>query len=384
VNLITGYIKIKKIKSLYKIEALDNAKSYRKILIKTEYYELIKAVFVVIADIIAVALIFLFFSKEISSFIGNITASGFIKPNLIKYSVLIFVFFRTFEFILRLIRYNSIKNLKESDSLAEVNQEYVLILRKLDLIKILPGISTFLLLGLIMLSLMGMPLYILLIFTGFILLPVLLSIIFGIIGIKRIKKISFDDNKIDQSVVKHKIEQYENEKITGKVFGIMIVNTDFKDVKDAFNPIKILKGALSNPYSSSFLGSGKVYYPENTLLITNKRLLFIQIPMTGGNKVVEGINYSYNNLYFNRGELIKNGEEILKTNSLPQILKLAINDVLYQDINSLTLKKQKNQIIIEKSTGEKLGYSIVNREMTIEPSIKKLFKLYLKEKFIEE
>jgi len=126
------------------------------------------------------------------------------------------------------------------------------------------------------------------------------------------------------------------------------------------------------------LGSGKTYYPENTLLITNYRILLIQVPITGGNKIVGETDYVPQNFFFNRGELRQKGEELLKTNSLPQILKLATNDVLYNDIKTLTLKQ--TQIIIEKVSGEKLSYVFMDREYI--DSLKQLFQLYLKERFI--
>ena len=135
---------------------------------------------------------------------------------------------------------------------------------------------------------------------------------------------------------------------------------------------------IFKPFGMSVLGSGKTYYPENTLLITNYRILLIQVPITGGNKIVGETDYVPQNFFYNRGELSQKGEEVLKMNSLSQILKLATNDVLYNDIKTLTLKQ--TQIIIEKTAGEKLSYVFMDREYI--DSLKQLFQLYLKEKFI--
>lgn len=353
ITLIAGYIKIRKIKSIYAIGTLDNAKSYRNILITGEYYELIKAIFGVGANIISVALVFLLFSREITNFIiQNIP----LQAGLLKYSILIFVVFRLFDFIVRLLRYSWIKNLKENDDLAQVNQEYQLIGKKLELIKFIPGMSVILLI----IFLIGIPLYIPLIFGGFMLLMVVLSIV----ELQRIKNITFDNKQIDASVVQHAIAEYQDEQIAGSVFGIMKTAAGFKDV--------------FKPFGMSVLGSGKTYYPENTLLVTNYRILLIQVPITGGNKIVGETDYVPQNFFFNRSELRQQGEELLKTNSLPQILKLATNDVSYNDIKILTLKQM--QIIIEKTTGEKLSYVFMDREYI--DSLKQLFSLYLKEKFI--
>jgi hypothetical protein len=353
ITLIAGYIKIRKIKSIYAIGTIDNAKSYRNILITGEYYELIKAIFGVGANIISVALVFLLFSREITNFvIQNIP----LQTGLLKYFILIFVVFRLFDFIVRLLRYSWIKNLKENDDLAQVNQEYQLIGKKLELIKFIPGMSVILLI----VFLIGIPFYIPLIFGGFMLLMVVLSIV----ELQRIKNITFDNKQIDTSVVQHAIAEYQDEQIAGSVFGIMKTAAGFKDV--------------FKPFGMSVLGSGKTYYPENTLLVTNYRMLLIQVPITGGNKIVGETDYVSQNFFFNRGELRQQGEELLKTNSLSQILKLATNDVLYNDIKILTLKQ--TQIIIEKMTGEKLSYVFMDREYI--DSLKQVFSLYLKEKFI--
>jgi hypothetical protein len=353
ITAIAGYIKVKKVKAVYSIGTQDNAQSYRTILITSEYYELIKAVFGLAASIVSVSLIFALFSREISNFvIQNIP----IQSGLLKYFILVFVIFRLFDFIVRLVRYSWIKNLKISDDLAQVNQEYQLIGKKLELIKFIPGMSVILLI----LYLIGVPLFIPLIFGGFMLLMVVLSII----ELKRIKNISFADKKIDTSVVQHPISEYQDEQISGSVFGIMKTAAGLKDI--------------FKPFGMSVLGSGKTYYPENTLLITNYRILMVQVPITGGNKIVGETDYVPQNFFFNRGELRQKGEELLKANSLSQLLKLATNDVLYNDVKTLTLKQ--TQIIIEKLSGEKLSYVFMDREYI--DSLKQLFSLYLKERFI--
>jgi len=359
VTLIAGYIKIKEVKAIYSIETQDNVKSYRKLLITNEYWELIKSIFGVIVNGISIALIFVFFYSEISNFVvQNIPANLPIKIEGLKYIIFVFVVFRIFEFVMKLIRYNWIKNLKESDDFAQVNQEYVLIEKKLELIKFIPEMSVILL----VIFLIGIPYWIPLIFAGFMLLMVLLSII----ELKRIKNVEFDNKRIDTSIVQHKIESYQNEQVAGAVFGIMKTATGFKD--------------MFKPMGSSLLGSGKTYFPENSLLLTNYRLLIVQIPVSGGNKIVGKTDYVSQNFFFNRGEIRQKGEQMLKTNSISQFLQLATNDVLYSDIKTVTLKQTK--ITIEKLSGDKLGYVFIDKEY-IEP-LKKLLQLYLKEKFIEK
>jgi hypothetical protein len=357
VTLIAGYIKIKNLKSIWNIKTQNNAESYRTLLITVERYKMINAVFGLVSGIFSATFISLFFSNEISNFVTQNIANISISSDTLKYLIWIFVVFNSFEFVMRFVRYSWMKNLKQSNDFAEINQEYISIEKKLELIKFIPLASIFLLIF----FMMGIPLYIILIFGGFMFLMVVLSFI----ELKRIKNIKFDNKGIDTSVVQHKIEHYPNEKIEGSVFGILHTAVGFS-----------LK-----PYSSSVLGSGKNKYPENTLLVTNQRLLFIQIPVTGGNKVMGSTDYASTNVFYNRQEIREKGEKILKTNSISQILKLATNDVLYSDIKILTLKKGM-QIIIEKLSGEKIGYTSMDREYS-EP-LKKLLKSNLKDKFVEK
>ena len=355
---IAGYIKIRKLRSLYKIETRENARSYRKIVITSEYYEFIKAIFAFIASIISVTLVFLLFSKEISDFVGSNVSVGIpINGNFLKYLVFAFVIFRLFEFVLRSIRYGWIKNLKESDDLAQVNQEYVLIEKKLQLIKFLPMTGVILL----FLFLIGAPIY----FSYVLVALMFFMIILSVAELLRIKNVQFDDNKIDESVVKHKIEEYKDEKIAGAVFGIMRSAVDIGDI--------------FKPFGTAVLGAGKSQYPENTLLVTDRRLLFVQVPVSGGNKIVGETDYVTQNFYYNRGEIRQKGEELLKTGSLTGALDLAIDDITYEDILVLTLKKA--QIIIEKVSGEKVGYVFMDKGYT--DLFRQLLSPYLKEKFVD-
>jgi hypothetical protein len=188
-----------------------------------------------------------------------------------------------------------------------------------------------------------------------------------IIGYQRIKNTRFDNQGIDASSVQHKIEEYDDEQIAGWVIGIIKVAASFRDI---FKPAGTL-----------VLGSGKRYFPENTLLVTNYRLLFIQIPVSGGNKIVGDTDYVEQNFFFNRAEIRQKGEEILKTYSLSQILRLATNDILYRDIKTLTLK-QNHQIIVEELAGQRISYSFWDKEYF--DSLKRLFRFYLKERFVQK
>lgn len=351
VTAAVGLITIQKIKALRNISTSDNAEGYRNILITSEYYELIKTTISFIASIISVSLVLIIFSTEITTFFNkqNIPVSAG------QALLFVFVVFRLLELIVVALKYYFVKNLKSGSDLAQINQQYQLINKKLELVKFVPVMSAFLLLFYVV----GVPFGVVAIFGCFMLVIVILSII----ELFRISNVNFDNKQIDSSVVKHQIVEYQDEQIVGSVFGIKMTATSFMDI--------------FKPTGASVMGSGKNFYPENTLLITNYRLLMIQVTITGGNKIVGQTDYVSQNFFFNRGELRVAGEAVMQ-NPLSEIVKLATNDVLYNDIKTLTLKQM--QIVIEKLNGEKVGYMFMDREYM--DLLAKLLPQYLGERFV--
>jgi hypothetical protein len=352
--IIACYIKIKNIKSLKKINTQEQnqAVNYRKILITDEYYNLIQSIFGLVATIIGIFLIFFLIYQEILDFLVKFIPEGAIKrADMLKYFLLIFILLKLFQFTTSLIRYKWVNRLKETNDFAELDRDYILINKGLELINFIPFVIIFLSIS----FLPGMPKVVSLFFIG----AVIVAVAGPILEIRRLRKVSFDNKEIDKTVVKNIIGEYQNESIQGYFFGIMKLGFGI--------------------FGFGSLGVGKRYYPENTLIVTNFRLIFVQIPISGGNKMVGDRDYVDQNFFFNRGEIKQKGEEILKTNSLPEILKLATNDASFQDIKSVILKK--GQIKIEKKNGEKLSYGVMN--INDFDLFKETIKSSLKEKVVE-
>jgi hypothetical protein len=231
-----------------------------------------------------------------------------------------------------------IKKIKESDELAEVNRQYVLMNKKLEILNIAPIAGVILM----MMYVFSVPTMII----GFVALFLILFVGFSVVEIVRINRVDLSTDKIDKTVVKHNISFIPDEKNEAAIFGILTTAVDMKGVFKVFG--------------SSSLGVGKIYNPENTLLITNKRLLFIQVPLTGGNKIVDQTDYVTQNFLYNRGELREKGEQLLKEKTPQQLLEYATSDVVFSDIKTVTLEKAK--IIIEKNNGEKFAYAYLDKE----------------------
>ena len=334
--LISGYFKLEKAKSILKIDTQEGPKAYLTRLITSAKYNAKISTFGTLSSIVSVSLVLTFFSEEISNFVLEI----FPYPiNILKLLLFIFIGFKLFKLLLELLKYQWVKNIQNKDDYAKINQDYQIIQKKLDLINLAVTMSCILL----VLYLINIPFYIPLIFTGFF----VILIVSSIIELRRIKEINLvNPLKENNSKKSSPVKINKDEEIILPIFGIMKTSVD-------------LKSALE-PFGISFLGKGKVLSPENSLLITNKRLLFIQVPMTGGDNIVGETNYVTNNFFYNKKELLTNGEELLRTQSLPQILQLVKKEISYEEIKTVILKE--NKLIIEKTSGEKFGYFFMEKE----------------------
>jgi hypothetical protein len=338
VNLIAFYLKVREFKAIYNIDAQDVAKSYRSLLITNEYWELIKSILGLIGKSISIAFILFFFSSEIA----YISISNFINLPLnetsFRYLLFGFIAIQVINFILKLVRYIWIKNLKDFKDFAQVNQEYILIEKKLAMMKFIPTINVILL----AFFLLGIPFWVLILFAALALIMVLLSIV----EFNRIKNIKIENNEYVAPVVQNIAVNYQDEQITCAVFGVLKIASGFKD--------------FFRITGYSYLGAGKNKDPENTLFVTNYRLILFYIPATGGDNISDNTDYVSQNFFFNRGEIRKNGEEILRTYTLSQIISNSRLQILFNEIKLIKLKQ--NKIIIEKNNGEKLAYMFMDKE----------------------
>jgi hypothetical protein len=86
----------------------------------------------------------------------------------------------------------------------------------------------------------------------------------------------------------------------------------------------------------SFLGTGKVYDPENAIVITNKRVLFITVPMPGGDKMIANIDVPLLQSLIARKDIENKLKEMLSSMPLKQILESHPKNYF---INILDIKK---------------------------------------------
>ncbi len=325
-QLSFGVVKYVKIKTL---SQLANASIKRFILVR-EYYDLMQAGIGLAAHFITATLILFFYSNLIKSF-------NFIFS--INWFIYLFVFYNLINLCLKYIRYRLFQNLDENKNLAEINQQAAIIQKKLEMINFFPWFFIFLLafiLFSIHLGAWSMAVAVLSIFGGFALIILVLSIK----EIKRISAVDLSATGIATSnQPKPELKSYNDESVLGTIFGIMNLKTQ----------------------TWSVLGVGKTTKSENSLIITSKRLLMVEVPVTGGSNVVDGVAYSPTNFFFNRKEIEKKGMELLNS-GLPQFLSSVpvAYEIAYDNIKEIILNKLNFKITT--FDGQKYSYMVMDKE----------------------
>lgn len=325
-QLLFAVIKYSKIKAL---KQLINS-NLKSLILAREYYDMLQAGVGLSAHFIVATLILFFYGNFLNS----------LNPVFsFKWLIYLFVIFNLVNLILKYIRYKMFQGIAENKNLAEINQQAAIIQKKLEMVNFFPWFFIFLLAFVIFCIYFGacpMAILVLFIFGGFALIMLALSI-------KEIKRISAVDLSAagiaTPNQPKSKLKSYTDENVLGAIFGIMNLKTQ----------------------TWSVLGAGKTTKPENSVIITSKRLLFVEVPVTGGANVVDDVAYNQTNFFFNRREIADKGMELLN-GGLPQLLNSVpvAYEIVYDNIKEMILNKLNFKITT--FTGQKYSYLIMDKE----------------------
>jgi hypothetical protein len=387
---INFVLSFSRIKSIRQIDPQTDSFSSWKILLINGYYDTLVSGISAMANVLG-AFSFIYI---LDSGLINFKLDPYAVP-YIKYFLFLLIIFRVYGFIIRFIKYKLVKKIPKSDNIAELYKNCNLIN---VLFSIVGNIVTIMVMVLITAYLLFSGIFpreiiraysslIIILFPFFVF--IILFLIYNIFTYKKLKGLDLtsqefnlmnqrpdainqtsvlDNKQVSQIDFNISRTTYPNEKILGSFFGLERVVATFKD---------IFSGKTG---SYEFLGVGRNYSPENALLITNYRMLFIQVPATGGDKVIMDTDFTWLNMMFNRSEIIKNGEKLLKNDSIIQILPLIKNEVLYRDINTIILNKFS--INIKKMNGEKFRYYFIDKEYI--EIIDRILHEYLGARFIRK
>jgi hypothetical protein len=98
----------------------------------------------------------------------------------------------------------------------------------------------------------------------------------------------------------------------------------------------------ADSYGVEILGKGERKMPENTMVITNKRFIFLKIPVFGAGVLMDGVDYSTENNLWNRAEIKAKAEEMLAKESLNKIIASDKDnyEIVISDIKLIKLVKK--------------------------------------------
>ncbi len=127
--------------------------------------------------------------------------------------------------------------------------------------------------------------------------------------------------------------------------------------------------------STSVLGTGTVHTPENALLISNKAVWALAVPLLGADKVISGVDIGMNQFMWAANDIDAKLQEMITTLPLDEILKQGRAKRL-MGIEEIKLAKTyplSQNISLKRADGKKYRYSIRRKEDYIKA--KEIFKI---------
>jgi hypothetical protein len=116
--------------------------------------------------------------------------------------------------------------------------------------------------------------------------------------------------------------------------------------------------------SVEILDTGKVLTPENTLIITNRAIWTVTVPLSGGDKVVSGTDIGKWQWMMAYQDIIKILQEMVTTLPLDEVLKQgrAKRLMRMEEIKRAKSLPFTYAISLTRTDGKKFGYSIRTKE----------------------
>lgn len=139
-----------------------------------------------------------------------------------------------------------------------------------------------------------------------------------------------------------------------------------------------ISGIIKNTRSGyEVLGTGKMKNPENAIILTNKRIIMLTVPMSGSGKSIEGMDITLVQNLFLQKEIKRKLDEIISKKSIEKILSTTPNFFINLDeIQKIKINTFLGRgIKITTKSGKKYAYSIRSKEDINQ--LKKILKNYI-------
>jgi hypothetical protein len=234
-----------------------------------------------------------------------------------------------------------------------------------DIIKLIFFIVIFSLITWFLISL-GVPWYI----SIFFVVPFLIVFVLKIIGIKRMSSANLKSGDIKKENKKIKI--YPNEKIRDYIAGIMSVSDDFN--------LKLRARGV--------LGVGEVIDSENAMIITDKRIIFITVPLPGADKIIGSVDIPMWQFLLAEEDVESKTKEIVSSLPLKDIISQHSNDfwIDFEQIKKVRIQKSSKIFsgLVKFITNENKKYVYALNDKKALEKIERIFKKYIKDDLSED
>lgn len=127
--------------------------------------------------------------------------------------------------------------------------------------------------------------------------------------------------------------------------------------------------------STSVLGTGQVHTPENALLVTNRAVFALTVPLLGADKVVSGTDIGMNQWMWAFKDISSKLQEMIEIMPLDEVLKQCRAQRLMglEDIKEARTYPFTQNISLKRKDGKKFGYSVRVKEDYLKA--KEIFKI---------
>jgi hypothetical protein len=127
--------------------------------------------------------------------------------------------------------------------------------------------------------------------------------------------------------------------------------------------------------STSVLGTGKVHTPENALLITNRAVFALTVPLLGVDKVVSSTDIGMNQWLWAYKDIGSKLQEMISAMPLEEVLKQCRAQRLMglEEIKKARTYPFTQNISLKRKDGKKFGYSVRVKEDYLKA--KEIFKI---------
>ena len=356
---LAGLMEVARRRAVTEIAVSTGREGYQRILRASAYYDLVRSLY---GEATAVALLIgavVFFQGALSGTIGGTAAAALPPLGTIRVSdlLLFFVACQFFWMASCWLRYRWIRSLPETGDFTELNRRYRVIERRERLVRGMPVVAAVLLALGMWHGIFGIPWEIPLVAAGVSPFP----LVIGAWVPGRLNRAS-PDRETPRAPVHEPLREYRDESVSGAVFGIQKIATEAPDIRALGRSARTARTKKD---------------PENSLILTNRRLLFIQVPVEASPPSPKKTGAGREDCFSHLAEIREKGSEMLKARPLSEVVRHGTRDFAYGDIRQATLKGVV--LGLEFNGGGKASYFFMDRAYA--ETLKNILPQHLGERF---